>query len=1036
MNFAIKQSLKIFITSILILMIAMVVFYKLNYNSVLNYELEESNIFAEKISRGINQHIIEKVEKVKIITTAPVITNALSKSNKYYQSLSKKKRDEEILQKNNKWETIKDQNNSFILDYTNNEVSKYLKILQHNVKGEYGEIFLTNKYGALVASTAKLTTFAHGHKYWWQGAYNDGNGAVFLDDRGYDDSVDGYVLGVVVPIKKDNEIIGILKANLNILGSINTIIVNAQIKNHEKLKLIRSGGLIVFEEGTEPLSKRISNDLQKKIQAKPNDSFVFETEGDKFIVGCYEIKISSEMEAYNFGGDFESIDHKKGNCGESWLILDLNPFSNVIKQTAEIVSGLWIIGILFTVVLAITSFIIGRGITKPLKELIKKTEQISKGNFDAEISLNRTDEIGLLASSFNQMTNYLKESTTSIDKLNAEIRERKQAEEKIEEKSKELEKHYKKSEEQRIATLSVLSDLNETTRNLKLEISERKRADQIQKVLYNISNAVITTENLDELIKRIQEELSTIIDATNLFVALYDEKTNNFTLPYYSDKYDKVDTFPASKTISHYVVKTQKPLLANLEELIQLEKEGQIKREGKDSEIWLGVPLKIEGKVTGVLAVQNYTDENAYSKSDEEILEFVSYQISISIERKKAEEDLKSALEKAQESDRLKSAFLANMSHEIRTPMNGILGFTELLKEPQLTGEKQNQYIKIIEKSGNRMLNTINDIIDISKIEAGQIEVVKSEVSVNKILKEQYEFFNSEAQSKGLELIYKPTLSDKEAIIVTDKHKLEGILTNLIKNAIKFTEIGNIHLGCSLKKENGLDGLEFYVKDTGIGIPTDRIHAVFNRFEQADIADTRAFEGSGLGLAISKSYVEMLGGNISVTSEEGIGSTFVFSIPYTKQSIKESDAEGKVNKISQASLNNLSVIVAEDDEVSQLLLEAIVKNKFHKITYTKTGKETVDRFRENPETNIILMDIKMPDMSGYEATREIRKFNQDVVIIAQTAYGLSGDREKAIEAGCDDYIAKPINKEILFEKIMLHLSKKAFNTTPKNIKVL
>lgn len=1024
MNFAIRQSLKIFITSILILMIAIICFYKLNYNNVLDYELEESRIFAEKISKDINQHIIEKVEKVKIITTAPVITNALSKSNKYYQSLSKKKRDEEIQQKNNKWMSIKDQNNSFILDYTNNDVSKYLKNLQNNIKGEYGEIFLTNKYGALVASTSKLTTFAHGHKYWWQGAYNNGNGAVFLDDRGYDDSVDGYVLGVVVPIKKDNEIIGILKANLNILGLTNTIIVNAQIKDHEKLKLIRSGGLIVFEEGTEPLSKRISDDLQKKIQNRPNDSFVFETQGDKFIVGCYEINISSKMKGYNFGGNFESIDHKKGNNGKSWLILDLNPFSNVNKQTARMISGLWIIGIILTVVFAITSFIIGKRTAKPLKELIKKTEQISKGDFNAKILLNRTDEIGLLASSFNQMTNYLKKSTTSIDKLNVEIRERKQAEEKIKEKSIELEKQFKKSEEQRIATLSVLSDLNETTMNLKLEISERKHAEQIQKVLYNISNASITTKNLDELIKRIQKELSAIIDTTNFYIALYDKKTDTLSLPFFKDEKDSFDSFPAGKTLTNYVIKTQKSLLATKEKIAELEKSGKVERFGENSEIWLGVPLKIEGKVTGVLAVQSYTDENAYSESDMEILEFVSHQISISIERKKAEEDLKLAFEKAQESDRLKSAFLANMSHEIRTPMNGILGFAELLKDPQLTGKEQKSYIKIIEKNGARMLNTINDIIDISKIEAGQVEVVKSEVSVNKILKEHYEFFNPEAQSKGLELIYKPTLSDKEATIVTDKHKLEGILTNLIKNAIKFTKHGNITFGYSLKKEKNFEKLEFYVKDTGIGIASERINAIFDRFIQADIEDTHVFQGSGLGLAISKSYVEMLGGNIHVSSKEGSGSTFIFTIPYIQKSTKYSSIENTKKKEQKTLLTDVSVIIAEDDETSQLFLKTIFRDKFRNIIYTTNGVETVEAIKEHPETDIILMDIKLPVMNGYNATREIRKFNQDVVIIAQTAFGLSGDKEKAIEAGCDDYIAKPINKDLLFEKIMLHLSKK------------
>ncbi|OYT13342.1 MAG: hybrid sensor histidine kinase/response regulator [Bacteroidetes bacterium 4572_114] len=494
---------------------------------------------------------------------------------------------------------------------------------------------------------------------------------------------------------------------------------------------------------------------------------------------------------------------------------------------------------------------------------------------------------------------------------------------------------------------------------------------------------------------------------------------------YHHDQKDKLEKFPQGKTLTNYVIKTKKPLLATKAVKDKLVKSGEVELLGNDSKVWLGMPLMIKEKVIGAFAVQSYTDEKVFDKTDIQVLEIISNQISISIERKKAGEDLKSALEKAQESDRLKSAFLTNMSHEIRTPMNGILGFTSLLKEPHLTGDQQNSYIEIIQKSGNRMLNTVNDIIDVSKIEAGQVEVVKSEVSVNEILNEQYAFFVSEAQSKGLELIYKPTLSDKEATIVTDKHKLEGILTNLIKNAIKFTKEGNICFGYSLKKEKGFEGLEFYVKDTGIGIPSDRINAIFNRFEQADIEDTQVFEGSGLGLTISKSYVEMLGGDINVTSEEGIGSTFVFSIPYTKQSTKESDTEGGENEIKQISLTNISAIVAEDDEVSRMFLEAILTDKFYKITYTKTGKETIDKFRENPETDIILMDLKMLDMSGYEATREIRKFNEDVVIIAQTAYGLSGDREKAIEAGCDDYIAKPINEELLFEKIMLHLSKKS-----------
>jgi len=394
-------------------------------------------------------------------------------------------------------------------------------------------------------------------------------------------------------------------------------------------------------------------------------------------------------------------------------------------------------------------------------------------------------------------------------------------------------------------------------------------------------------------------------------------------------------------------------------------------------------------------------------------------------ERKQAEEDLKIAKEKAEESDRLKSAFLANMSHEIRTPMNAILGFTELLKEPQLIGDEKDEYVRIIEKSGNRLLNTINDIIDISRIEAGQVKVTKTEVSVNEILEEQYSFFYHEAESKGIELNYKKNLSDREARLITDKQKLEGILTNLIKNAIKFTETGSITFGYDIVTVEDKAYFEFYVKDTGIGIPADKLDAVFNRFEQADMEDTRVFEGSGLGLAISKSYVEMLGGKISVKSKEGEGSTFTFNMPYNKQNLKKSSITQNNEEKSGVFLKNLSIIVAEDDETNKLFYKKIFKNKFKKTTYTTTGKETIEKFRENPDTNIILMDIKMSDMNGYDATREIRKFNSDVVIIAQTAFGLAGDREKAIEAGCNDYIAKPIKKEILFIKIRACLDKKS-----------
>ncbi len=389
-------------------------------------------------------------------------------------------------------------------------------------------------------------------------------------------------------------------------------------------------------------------------------------------------------------------------------------------------------------------------------------------------------------------------------------------------------------------------------------------------------------------------------------------------------------------------------------------------------------------------------------------------------ERRMAQKKITDALEKATESDRLKSAFLANMSHEIRTPMNGIIGFTNLLNDSDLNSTERQKYTAIINKSSVRLLNTINDLIDISKIEAGQIKVSLNEISINKLLDELHGFFKPEVTLKGLSLISLPSLADNEDTVLTDGVKLHGILTNLIKNAIKFTEKGRITFGYYLKEEF----IEFFVKDTGIGIPKNRQQAIFNRFVQADIEDTRVFEGSGLGLTISKNYIEMLGGEIWLLSEVGKGSCFKFTVPYISTTERKPvpKATGKPRK--EPVSGNLELLIVEDEETSSYFLEIILKNRFREIISAKTGKEAIEICRNNPEIDIILMDIKMPEMSGYEATREIRKFNKEVVIIAQTAFALAGDKKKAIEAGCDDYISKPIDKEILLGMINHHIKKK------------
>jgi hypothetical protein len=377
-------------------------------------------------------------------------------------------------------------------------------------------------------------------------------------------------------------------------------------------------------------------------------------------------------------------------------------------------------------------------------------------------------------------------------------------------------------------------------------------------------------------------------------------------------------------------------------------------------------------------------------------------------ERKIIEKQLIEAKEKAEESDRLKLAFLANMSHEIRTPMNGILGFTELLKEQNLSSDVQQEYINIIEKSGKRMLNIINDIINISKVESGQIEVTQSETNINEQIEYLQTFFKPEAAQKNISINLTKKLSLNDTFVITDREKLYAILTNLIKNAIKFTNKGSINFGC----EKQGDYLEFSVKDTGLGISDSQKNIIFERFRQANDTISRTHEGSGLGLAISKAYVEKLGGKIWVESKEGKGSTFYFTIPYhSKNELKEKIVVKKQisNVKEENNIKDLKVLIVEDDAISKLLITIAVKPYSREILKVSTGFEAIETCRNNPDIDLVMMDVNLPELSGYEATKQIRKFNKDIVIIAQTANGMQSDHDNAIAAGCNDYISKPIN---------------------------
>ena len=923
MKFSNKLSLVILITGMIVLIVVSYTIYKISYNSIIKSQSLYSKSIADEVSDDINHFLHEKVKIALTLANTPIIKKALETSNLSYADLSDEKRKQSIKLLNEKWKSTKDPTNNFILKFTDNKVSHFLKNQQALLKGEYGEIFLTNKFGALVASTTKLSTLAHGHKYWWLGSYNNAEGAVFFDDRGYDDSAGGYVLGLVVPVRKGTEIIGILKCNINILGSISELLSGAEDKLIGKFKLTRSGGMVVFEEGFEPLTTQVHDSIFEELKSKNKESFIIDDSGEKYLVGCSEIELTKGEKGYVFGGTFESIGHKKGNTGESWYVLCYRQMNVVLAPITESIKTLILTGFAIILILVLASFLFGRKIAKPIEIINKATEKIGKGDFESRIDVMRKDEFGNLADSFNNMAVKLQQTTTTVELLENEVKHRKQ----IEENLKRSEKKYRLIVENQtdmivafdsegfllFASPSYCKTFDKTADELVgtkfIPLIHEEDRETVVKAIDNVyqppytayveeramtkdgwrwqawlNSAILNEEDKVESIvaagrdinnrKKAEEALRESEERYRGFV-------ENAVLGVFQVTKEGKFLMANQRMANIFGYDSRQDFIANVDNITKLyakpEERTVILKKIDEKGYIDGLTMNFRRKNGNPIFCNAYV-RSIKRDGGEYIYDGLLEDIT---DKKKIEIQLQQA--KKMESI---GTLAGGVAHNFNNLLMGIQGNASMVLLDIDSSNPHQKYLKNIERLVENGAKLTAQLIGYAR--EGGYEV--KPISLNQLVKDTSDTFGMTKK----EITVHQELSDEPYGIKVDQGQIEQVLLNLYINAADaMPEGGDLFLKTINATDKDITDKPYEVqpgnyvlltvRDTGVGMDKETRGRIFEPF----FTTKGLASGTGLGMASAYGIIKGHGGYIDVDSEKGKGTTFSIYLPATEKVIEE-----------------------------------------------------------------------------------------------------------------------------------------------------